>query len=121
MWVPLKGDVKAKHQMPSGLLQQPEILVYCDSRFTSRFWQSIQEALGTRLDMSTAYHPQTNGQKILDRVFKKLKRSRIAIVKVRWNSKRDPEFTWESECGGWCLSSKERVKPKRVRAMNMTL
>nr|GEX00742.1 reverse transcriptase domain-containing protein [Tanacetum cinerariifolium] len=33
-----------------------------DSRFTSRFWQSIQEALGTRLDMSTAYHPQTDGQ-----------------------------------------------------------
>ncbi|GKD06076.1 putative reverse transcriptase domain-containing protein [Tanacetum coccineum] len=29
--------------------------------------------------------------------FKKLKRSRIAIVKVRWNSKRGPEFTWERE------------------------
>ncbi|GKA62869.1 putative reverse transcriptase domain-containing protein [Tanacetum coccineum] len=33
-----------------------------DSRFTSRFWQSMQEALGTHLDMSTAYHPQTDGQ-----------------------------------------------------------
>ncbi|GKD41689.1 putative reverse transcriptase domain-containing protein [Tanacetum coccineum] len=33
-----------------------------DSRFTSRFWQSLQKALGTRSDMSTAYHPQTNGQ-----------------------------------------------------------
>ncbi|GKB23163.1 putative reverse transcriptase domain-containing protein, partial [Tanacetum coccineum] len=32
-----------------------------DSRFTSRFWQSMQEALGTCLDMSTAYHPQTDG------------------------------------------------------------
>ncbi|GJV80246.1 reverse transcriptase domain-containing protein [Tanacetum coccineum] len=31
-----------------------------DSQFTSRFWQSMQEALGTRLDMSTAYHPQTD-------------------------------------------------------------
>ncbi|GJZ18413.1 putative reverse transcriptase domain-containing protein [Tanacetum coccineum] len=31
--------------------------------------------------------------KILEREFKKLKRSRIAIVKVRWNSKRGPEFT----------------------------
>ncbi|GJS14103.1 hypothetical protein Tco_0408575 [Tanacetum coccineum] len=29
--------------------------------------------------------------------FKKLKRSRIAIVKVRWNLKRGPEFTWERE------------------------
>ncbi|GJR09972.1 reverse transcriptase domain-containing protein [Tanacetum coccineum] len=34
---------------------------------------------------------------ILEREFKKLKRSRIAIVKVRWNSKRGPEFTWEHE------------------------
>ncbi|GKB83289.1 hypothetical protein Tco_0950184 [Tanacetum coccineum] len=32
---------------------------------------------------------------ILEREFKKSKRSRIAIVKVQWNSKRGPEFTWE--------------------------
>nr|GEY36440.1 retrotransposon protein, putative, Ty3-gypsy subclass [Tanacetum cinerariifolium] len=32
---------------------------------------------------------------ILEREFKKLKRSRITIVKVRWNSKQGPEFTWE--------------------------
>ncbi|GKA87326.1 hypothetical protein Tco_0809037, partial [Tanacetum coccineum] len=34
---------------------------------------------------------------ILEREFKKLMRSRIAIVKVRWNSKRGLEFTWERE------------------------
>nr|GEU94219.1 putative reverse transcriptase domain-containing protein [Tanacetum cinerariifolium] len=34
---------------------------------------------------------------ILEREFKKLKRSRISIVKVRWDSKRGPEFTWERE------------------------
>ncbi|GKA32482.1 hypothetical protein Tco_0718849 [Tanacetum coccineum] len=34
---------------------------------------------------------------ILEREFKKLKRSKIAIVKVRWNTKRGPEFTWERE------------------------
>ncbi|GJT15916.1 putative reverse transcriptase domain-containing protein [Tanacetum coccineum] len=33
-----------------------------DSHFTSRFWQSMQNALGTKLDMSTTYHPETNGQ-----------------------------------------------------------
>ncbi|GKD88860.1 putative reverse transcriptase domain-containing protein, partial [Tanacetum coccineum] len=35
--------------------------------------------------------------KIIDREVKRLKRSRILIVKVRWNSRRGPEFTWESE------------------------
>ncbi|GJX79505.1 putative reverse transcriptase domain-containing protein [Tanacetum coccineum] len=32
------------------------------SIFTSLFWQSLQKALGTQLDMSTTYHPQTDGQ-----------------------------------------------------------
>ncbi|GJW33414.1 hypothetical protein Tco_0053446 [Tanacetum coccineum] len=34
---------------------------------------------------------------ITDREVKRLKRSRILLVKVRWNSKRGPEFTWERE------------------------
>ena len=34
---------------------------------------------------------------ITDREFKQLKRRRIPIVKVRWNSKRGPEYTWERE------------------------
>nr|GEZ95834.1 putative reverse transcriptase domain-containing protein [Tanacetum cinerariifolium] len=33
-----------------------------DCHFTSRFWQSMQSALGNQLDMSMAYHPQTDGQ-----------------------------------------------------------
>ena len=33
-----------------------------DPRFTSYFWQAFQKALGTRMNMSTAYHPQTDGQ-----------------------------------------------------------
>ncbi|GJV43713.1 putative reverse transcriptase domain-containing protein [Tanacetum coccineum] len=33
-----------------------------DSHFTSRVWQSLHTALGTQLDLSTAYHPQTDGQ-----------------------------------------------------------
>ncbi|GKB33905.1 putative reverse transcriptase domain-containing protein [Tanacetum coccineum] len=33
-----------------------------DPRFASRFWRSLQKSLGTNLDMSTAYHPKTDGQ-----------------------------------------------------------
>ena len=33
-----------------------------DPRFTDKFWTSIFKVLGTRLDMSTADHPQTDGQ-----------------------------------------------------------
>ncbi|GJX17041.1 putative reverse transcriptase domain-containing protein [Tanacetum coccineum] len=48
--------IVARHGVPISIISDR------DSRFTSRFWQSMQEALGTRLDMSTAYHPQTDGQ-----------------------------------------------------------
>jgi len=33
-----------------------------DPRFTSRFWESLHKALGTKLKLSSAYHPQTDGQ-----------------------------------------------------------
>nr|GFC20390.1 putative reverse transcriptase domain-containing protein [Tanacetum cinerariifolium] len=115
-----------------------------DPRFASNFWRAFQKALGTRLDMSMAYHPQTDGLElpqqlsrvhstfhvsnlkkclsdeplaipldelhiddklrfveepveITDREIKGLWQSRIPIIKVRWNSKRGPEFTWERQ------------------------
>nr|GFB81244.1 hypothetical protein [Tanacetum cinerariifolium] len=164
-----------------------------DNKFASRFWRSFQGALGTQLDMSTAYHPQIDGQskrtiqtledmlraciidfrgpdmirkttekivqiknrlltarsrqksytdvrrrplefnvgdkvmlkkclsdenliipldeiqlddklhfieelvEIMDRKVKRLKQSRIPIVKVRWNLRRGPKYTWERE------------------------
>ena len=33
-----------------------------DPRFTAHFWKSFQKAMGTRLTMSTVFHPQTDGQ-----------------------------------------------------------
>jgi len=38
------------------------ILSDSDLRFTSKFWESLQAALGTKLRLSSPYHPQTNGQ-----------------------------------------------------------
>ena len=33
-----------------------------DTHFTSKFWRSLQNALGTQLNFSAMFHPQTNGQ-----------------------------------------------------------
>ncbi|GJX67721.1 putative reverse transcriptase domain-containing protein [Tanacetum coccineum] len=160
-------EVVTRHGIP--------VSIICDRdpRFVSNFWRSLQNALGTNLDMSTAYHPQTDRQsertiqtledmlhacaidfgkgwscyvgldlpeelnrvhntfhvsnlkkchvdeplavpldghhfddkhqfveepiEITDHEVKRLKRSRIPLVKIRWNSKRGPEFTWERE------------------------
>ncbi|GJX36925.1 putative reverse transcriptase domain-containing protein [Tanacetum coccineum] len=50
------NEIVARHGVPISIISDR------DSRFTSRFWQLMQEALGTRLDMSMTYHPQTDGQ-----------------------------------------------------------
>nr|GEW19652.1 putative reverse transcriptase domain-containing protein [Tanacetum cinerariifolium] len=196
------AKVKAEHQRPLGLLVQLEIPLWKWENITMDFfiklsksskgydtiWKSLQKALGTRLDMSTAYHSETEGQskrtiqtledmlhacvinfgngwvkhfplvefsynnsyhasikatpfkalyerkcrspvcwaercyfdeplavlleglhiddklqfmeepvEIMEQEIKRLKRSHIPLVKVRWNSKRGPEFTWERE------------------------
>jgi len=44
------------HGVPSSIVSDR------DPRFTSRFWQTLQEALGTKLRLSSAYHPHTDGQ-----------------------------------------------------------
>ncbi|GJZ35896.1 putative reverse transcriptase domain-containing protein [Tanacetum coccineum] len=50
------NEIVSRHGMPISNISNR------NSRFTSRFWQIMQEALGTKLDISTAYHPQTDGQ-----------------------------------------------------------
>ncbi|GJX12812.1 putative reverse transcriptase domain-containing protein [Tanacetum coccineum] len=49
-------EIVCKHGVPTSIISDR------DSLFTSRFWKSLQEAMGTQLDMSTAYHPETDGQ-----------------------------------------------------------
>ncbi|GJZ49834.1 putative reverse transcriptase domain-containing protein [Tanacetum coccineum] len=50
------NEIVARHGVPVSIISDR------DSHFTSRSWQTLQKALGIRLDMSTAYHPQTDGQ-----------------------------------------------------------
>ncbi|GJV16730.1 putative reverse transcriptase domain-containing protein [Tanacetum coccineum] len=49
-------EVVTRHGVP--------VSIICDRdpRFTSHFWRAFQKALGTSLDMSIAYHPETDGQ-----------------------------------------------------------
>ncbi|GJS12328.1 putative reverse transcriptase domain-containing protein [Tanacetum coccineum] len=49
-------EIVCRHGVPVSIISDQ------DSHFTLNFWRSLQEALGTNLDMSTAYHPQTDGQ-----------------------------------------------------------
>ncbi|GKF99292.1 reverse transcriptase domain-containing protein, partial [Tanacetum coccineum] len=49
----LKKEVVTRHGIPVSIIYDR------DPRFASNFWRSLQNALGTNLDMSTAYHPQT--------------------------------------------------------------
>jgi len=44
------------HDIPSSNMSDQ------DPRFTSTFWESLQAALGTKLRLSSAYHPQTDGK-----------------------------------------------------------
>ncbi|GKE87905.1 putative reverse transcriptase domain-containing protein [Tanacetum coccineum] len=49
-------EVVSRHGVPVSIIYDR------DGRFSSHFWKSLNKALGTRLDMSTAYHPQTDCQ-----------------------------------------------------------
>ncbi|GJR14970.1 putative reverse transcriptase domain-containing protein [Tanacetum coccineum] len=65
-------EVVTSHEIP--------ILIICDrdGRFTSNFWRSLQKALGTSLDMSTAYHLETNGQS--ERTIQTLEMIRACVI-----------------------------------------
>ncbi|GJR31393.1 putative reverse transcriptase domain-containing protein [Tanacetum coccineum] len=49
-------EIVCRHGVPVSIISDR------DPRFASRFWTSLQKSLGTNLDMSTAYHPETDGQ-----------------------------------------------------------
>ena len=49
-------EVVSRHGVPTSIISDR------DPRFTSELWQSMHKSFGSQLDMSTAYHPQTDGQ-----------------------------------------------------------
>jgi hypothetical protein len=71
-------EIVSKHGVPLFIVSD------LDSRFTSHFWQSFQRAIGTKLDMSTVYHPQTDGQS--ERTIRTLEdMPRVCITKIGGN------------------------------------
>ncbi|GJX19260.1 putative reverse transcriptase domain-containing protein [Tanacetum coccineum] len=68
--------IVARHGIP--------VSIICDrdGRFTSNFWKSFQKALGTDISMSTAYHPETDGQS--ERTIKSLRTLLRACVIGLW-------------------------------------
>ncbi|KAF5790439.1 putative nucleotidyltransferase, Ribonuclease H [Helianthus annuus] len=49
-------EVVSRHGVPTSIISDR------DARFTSELWQAMHKSFGSRLDMSTAYHPRTDGQ-----------------------------------------------------------
>ncbi|GJT43418.1 putative reverse transcriptase domain-containing protein [Tanacetum coccineum] len=88
------NEIVARHGVPVSIISDH------DSRFTSRFWKSILKVLGTQLDMSTAYHPQTDarakvgeskliGPEIVQETAKK-----IVQIKERLKTSRDRQKSY---------------------------
>nr|GEY18402.1 retrotransposable element Tf2 [Tanacetum cinerariifolium] len=79
------NKIVARHGVPISIISDH------DSRFTSRFWQSMQEALGTHLDISMAYHPHNDGQstELVQETIKK-----ISQIKDRLKAARDRQKSY---------------------------
>src|SRR5580765_1410605 len=69
------------HGLPSVIISDR------DSRFTSNFWKSLFELLNTKLSMSTAFHPQSNGQtEIINRYLEQALRHYTDIIQNDWDT-----------------------------------
>ena len=69
-----------------------------DTIFTSRFWKSFQKAIGSELCLSTAYHPQSDGQtEVINKVLEDLLRACILDFGGNWEDHLHlAEFTYNN-------------------------
>nr|GEV77283.1 putative reverse transcriptase domain-containing protein [Tanacetum cinerariifolium] len=118
------NEIIARHGVPVSIISDR------DSYFTSRFWKSLQKALGTRLDLSTAYHPETNGQKFsynnnyhssikcapFEALYGRKCQTPIAWTKVGEGRLLGPEVVQETT--DKIVQIKERLKVARDRQKN---
>nr|GFB26433.1 putative reverse transcriptase domain-containing protein [Tanacetum cinerariifolium] len=88
-------EVVTRHGIP--------VSIICDRdpRFTSNFWKAFQKTMGTRLDMSTAYHPETDGQseraiQTLEDMLRACCRSPVCWAEVRDTQLTHPELIQET-------------------------
>ncbi|GJY63549.1 putative reverse transcriptase domain-containing protein [Tanacetum coccineum] len=86
-----------------------------DGRFTLRCWQTMQKALGTRLDMSTAYHSQTDGQseRTIQTLEDMLRASPVLWAEIGESSLIGPELVQETT--DKVVLIKEKLKAARDR------
>nr|GEU32509.1 putative reverse transcriptase domain-containing protein [Tanacetum cinerariifolium] len=101
-WLPCYGDLRSMimHESHKSKLELPQEL----SRVHHTFHVSnlkkcyadeplVMSLEGIHVDDRLQFMEEP--VKIMEREIKRLNRSRIPLVKVRWNSRRGPEFTWE--------------------------
>nr|GEY14064.1 putative reverse transcriptase domain-containing protein [Tanacetum cinerariifolium] len=84
-------EVATRHRVPVSIISDR------DGRFTSLFWKALHKALGTRLDMITAYHPHTDGQS--ERTIQTLKdmlRACVIDFGKSWNRHLPLEFSYNN-------------------------
>src|SRR6202522_1632379 len=73
------NEVTRLHGIPKKIISDR------DSRFTSRFWTSLQTALGTQLNLSTSYHPEKDGQtERVNQVMEDMLRMYVMNNKTQW-------------------------------------
>ncbi|TYK25879.1 pol protein [Cucumis melo var. makuwa] len=74
-------EIVRLHEVPVSIISDR------DARFTSKFWKGLQLALGTRLDFSTTFHPQTDGQtERLNQILKDMLRACVLEFSGSWDS-----------------------------------